>query len=95
MIKQSITNYDGVEYEFTVIYSLEYKGRGGYDILCKADFGSVQKTFREYTTDTEFVDFVNKLNAENESFEAIQDAYHRKFFEKFKEEILNFCEFQD
>lgn len=93
MIKQSITNYDGIEYEVTLFYSYEPKGRGGYNIICKFDFEGVGDTSKVHTTDTEFIDELNRLK-ENETLDVIQEAYHRKFFEEFKDDIENFCDLQ-
>lgn len=92
MASESLTNYDGVEYIFDIFFFHEFKGRGGYNIMCNIDFEGNQKTFRCYTTDTEFIDNINKLKAEDESLETIQEAYKENFFEEFKELILEFCE---
>ena len=93
MIKQSIPNCYDSEYEVTLYYSYESKGRGGFNIICKFDFGGVGDTLKVYTTDTHFIDELNRLK-EDESFEAIQETYHKKFFEEFKEQIENFCDLQ-
>lgn len=80
------------EYEVDLYFSHEFKGRGGWDIKCEVAFNSHKDTFRVYTTDSQFIDHLSDMKADNVSFEEIQNTYFERFFPSIEEKISEWCE---
>ena len=91
-MKTTIGNYNGEQFEVKTYFNQEFKGRGGWYINCDVTFKGEKKTFRHYTTDSEFIDQISEMKAEDASWDEIQNAYEEKAFDSIEESILEWCE---
>lgn len=78
---------------FDLYFSHEFKGRGGWHILTEATTGRDKKTFKQYTTDSQFIDKLSDMKSDAATFEEIQKAYFERFFdERTSQDIEEFFE---
>ena len=65
----------------------EFKGRGGWNIFCKADFEGKEKTLKLYSRNETFINYVSEMIASNVDFEDIQVHYFLKFHDDIIEDL--------
>ena len=65
---------------------------GGWNITCEVSFKSETKNFRNYTTDSIFIDEISNMKADDASFDEIQNAYYEHSFHKMEEEVAEWIE---
>jgi len=88
----TLSNFKGETFTASVYFSNEFKGRGGWNIICEVSANGQKKSFKEFTTNSGFIDALGDLRAENSSWETIQEFYYDNFFEGFEEIILEWLE---
>lgn len=91
-MKTTIENYRGEQFEVEIYFNQEYKGRGGWNINCEVSFNGEKKTFRHYTTDSMFIDYISEMKAGDASWDEIQNAYKEKVFYHIEDSIIEWCE---
>jgi hypothetical protein len=92
MRKKLETLTEGKIYDNQVHFSSQFKGRGGWNISCEVYFKGQKKKFNHYTTDSNFIDLISDMRAEDASHEEIQQAYFDRFMEYFNDQIIEWCE---
>jgi|JI9StandDraft_1071089.scaffolds.fasta_scaffold94106_5 hypothetical protein len=88
----TIETQNGNKADVTLYFSQEFKGRGGWNITCEVSFKSETKKFRNYTTDSIFIDEISNMKADDASFDEIQNAYYEHSFHKMEEEVAEWIE---
>jgi hypothetical protein len=88
----TIETQNGNKADVTLYFSQEFKGRGGWNITCEVSFKSETKKFRNYTTDSIFIDEISNMKADDASFDEIQNAYCEHSFHKMEEEVAEWIE---
>ena len=91
-MKTILESYKRREYEVRPFFYYKRKGYGQWDIACEVRCGREMKVFREYTTDSQFIDKIASMEADGGFAKDIQKAFFNKFFEGLKEIILEWCE---
>jgi hypothetical protein len=91
-MKATLENYKREQFEVELHFGTERAGYGQWNINCEVTFMGKSKSFKEHTTDSEFVDELSQLRADNASYEAIQQLQHDKAFDSLSEAILEWCE---
>lgn len=95
-MKTTVENYKGKEYNIVTHFTHRTRGYGGYSILCKVEYKQNKNVFNLYSTDTKFIDLINDLKADEQNgSDIIQQAYYDKFFDEYKESIIEYCEDMD
>lgn len=88
----TIETQNGNKADVTIYFSKEFKGRGGWNIICETSFKRETKNFRHYTTDSSFIDSLSDMKTENASFKEIQNAYYEHSFYNMQEEVAEWIE---
>lgn len=71
----------------TLTFYHELKGRGGWNIFCKAEFEGKEKTIKLYSRNETFIDFISEMIASKEDFENVQNAYFMQFYDDIIEDL--------
>lgn len=77
--------------EVTLTFHHEFKGRGGWNIFCKAEFEGKEKTIKLYSRNETFINYVSEMIASNVDFEDIQVHYFLKFHDDIMEDLEVFA----
>lgn len=91
-MKTIIENYKREQFEIGTYFTQEFKGRGGWNINCEVSFKGENKIFHHYINDSQFIDEISRMRANDASWDDIQNAYKDKSFDELKEIILEWCE---
>jgi hypothetical protein len=93
-MKVELTSSDGVNFEVDITYisPIPY-GHGHWKIVCLMCYGIYwTASFFHTTHDSELVDQIKGMVADDMSHEEIQEFIHEKVFPQFEERILNWHE---
>jgi hypothetical protein len=88
----TLQNSNGQQFNVQLYFSQEFKGRGGWNILCEVTFKEERKTFKIYTTNTHFIDQISEMKADDCTWNEIQNAYKLEAFDELKEEVIEWLE---
>lgn len=91
-MKKTIQNYKGQIFTFETYYSHTKAGYGQWNINCEVSFMGEKKVFHHYITESEFIDQISDMKADDAYYEDIQNAYSEKAFDSLKETILDWVE---
>lgn len=92
-MKTTIENYNGEKFELNDLhFRHSHRGYGQWHILCELYFEGQKRTFREHTTDSQFIDSISDMKADDATHEEIQQAYFNAYFDNIKEIILEWVE---
>ena len=89
---KTIETYTGAKFDVHLYFSNEFKGHGGWNILCEVDFNNEKKVFKAYTTSSNFIDLLNEMKADDRSYEEIRELYFSTYFDELKEIVLEWCQ---
>lgn len=65
----------------------EFKGRGCWNIFCKAEFEGKKIVINFYSRNETFINFISEMIASKESFENVQNAYFMQFYDDIIEDL--------
>lgn len=88
----TITTESGKQYEIDLYFSNTFKGRGGWNINLEANYKREKFKTNIYTTNSQFLDELSRLKAEDESWDTIQQFYADEFLHLFETDLSQWCE---
>jgi len=91
----TVTTQSGREVEVALYFTKEFKGRGGWNIICEATIGKgngyvngFTKKLSFYTTDSEFIDSLS----DDLNYDEKQDTYKDHSFYALEEQVQEWAE---
>ena len=93
-MKVELANSDGVNFEVDVTYTSPSRSGYGHWVIKCLVYHEIHgaTSFFHTTHDSDFVDQIKDMVADDMSHEEIQDFIHEKVFPQFEERILNWYE---
>ena len=85
-------NYLGDSFQIETFFSNEFTGRGHWKINCEVIFNGNKKIFTTSTNDSQFIDKLSDMIADNKSGDEFQEFYNERFFDNLEESIIEWCE---
>lgn len=82
-----LENWRLEKHDITLRFTQEFQGRGGWNINCDVVYLDNKKRFVHYTTDSQFIDIISDLRADNTSSNIIQETYYKRFFDELEERV--------
>ena len=73
--------------EVTLTFHHDFQGRGGWNIICKAEFEGKEKIIKLYSRNETFINFISEMISSKESFENVQNAYFMQFYDDIIEDL--------